>query len=118
MASAALLFFVAVPMLAIVTFRPTKLGPFSSEACPGLDPGWMPVRVKKTRQNKRLEPGSDSFRTDKALADGQSWSVDRRPDPPTTRQPCGLAPDFLICSLRPADPRTLESAPGFAVSWD
>jgi hypothetical protein len=23
--------------------------------------------VKKTRQNKRLEPGSDSIRTDKAL---------------------------------------------------
>jgi hypothetical protein len=30
---------------------------------------WMPVRVKKTRQNKRLEPGSDSIRTDKALAE-------------------------------------------------
>jgi hypothetical protein len=28
---------------------------------------WIPVRVKKTRQNKRLEPGSDSIRTDKAL---------------------------------------------------
>ena len=27
---------------------------FSSEACPGLDPGWIPVRVKKTRQNKNL----------------------------------------------------------------
>jgi hypothetical protein len=67
MASAALLFFVAVTMLAIVTFRPPKLGAFSSEACPGRDPGWMPVRVKKTRQNKRLEPGSDSIRTDKAL---------------------------------------------------
>ena|ERR1700688_304911 len=67
MASAALLFFVAVTMLAIVTFRPTKLGAFSSEACPGRDPGRMPVRVKKTRQNKRLEPGSDSIRTDKAL---------------------------------------------------
>jgi hypothetical protein len=25
---------------------------------------WTPVRVKKTRQNKRLEPGSDSIRTD------------------------------------------------------
>src|ERR1700743_2363987 len=29
---------------------------------------WAPVRVKKTRQNNRLEPGSDSIRTDKALA--------------------------------------------------
>jgi hypothetical protein len=28
---------------------------------------WIPVRVKKTRQNKRPEPGSDSIRTDKAL---------------------------------------------------
>jgi hypothetical protein len=30
---------------------------------------WIPVRVKKTRQNKRLEPDSDSIRIDKALAD-------------------------------------------------
>jgi hypothetical protein len=29
---------------------------------------WVPVRVKKTRQSKKLEPGSDSIRTDKALA--------------------------------------------------
>src|SRR4051794_19870269 len=28
---------------------------------------WIPVRVKKTRQNKNLEPGSDSIRTQKAL---------------------------------------------------
>jgi len=28
---------------------------------------WTPVRVKKTRQNKRLEPGSDLIRTDGAL---------------------------------------------------
>src|ERR1700733_13188344 len=28
---------------------------------------WIPVRVEKTRQTKRLEPGSDSIRTDKAL---------------------------------------------------
>src|SRR5579863_2023539 len=25
---------------------------FSSEACPGRDPGWIPVRVKKTRQKQ------------------------------------------------------------------
>jgi hypothetical protein len=29
---------------------------FSSESLPALDAGWIPVRVKKTRQNKRLEP--------------------------------------------------------------
>jgi hypothetical protein len=28
---------------------------------------WIPVRVKKARQNNKLEPGSDSVRTDKAL---------------------------------------------------
>src|SRR5580698_569142 len=41
-----------------------------AKACPGLDPGWIPVRVKKTRQNKNLEPGSDSIRTGKALGRG------------------------------------------------
>jgi uncharacterized membrane protein YkvA (DUF1232 family) len=36
---------------------------------------WIPVRVKKTRQNKRLEPGSDAIRTDKALvATSLAWS--------------------------------------------
>jgi hypothetical protein len=28
---------------------------------------WIPVRVKKTRQNKNLEPRSDSIGTEKAL---------------------------------------------------
>ncbi|WP_409334685.1 hypothetical protein [Bradyrhizobium sp. AUGA SZCCT0124] len=27
----------------------------SSEACPGLDPGWAPVRAKKTRQNEAFQ---------------------------------------------------------------
>jgi hypothetical protein len=40
---------------------------FRAKACPGLDPGWIPVRVKKTRQNKNLEPRSDSIGTEKAL---------------------------------------------------
>jgi hypothetical protein len=31
---------------------PVQIKAFSSEACPGLDPGWIPVRAKKTRQNK------------------------------------------------------------------
>jgi hypothetical protein len=30
---------------------------------------WIPVRVKKTRQNKRLELRSDSIGTEKALGD-------------------------------------------------
>src|SRR5713101_4373545 len=41
---------------------------FQAKACPGLDPGWKPVRVKKTRQIKNLEPRFDSIETEKALA--------------------------------------------------
>ena len=29
---------------------------FPAKACPGLDPGWRPVRVKKARQIKNLKP--------------------------------------------------------------
>ncbi len=45
-----------------------RLTRFRAKACPGLDPGWTPVRVKKTRENKTVEPGSDSSRDQKALA--------------------------------------------------
>jgi hypothetical protein len=34
---------------------------FSSESPPGLDPGWIPVRVKKTRQIKRECLRSDAI---------------------------------------------------------
>ena len=44
---------------------------FRAKACPGPDPGWMPVRVKKTRQTEiRGLFGSDSIRTEQALACG------------------------------------------------
>jgi arsenate reductase len=36
---------------------------FRAKACPGLDPGWLPVRVKKTRQINNLEPRFDSIET-------------------------------------------------------
>ena len=36
----------------------------------GLTRGWIPVRVKKTRQIKNLEPRFDSIETEKALGDG------------------------------------------------
>ena len=36
---------------------------------------WIPVRVKKTRQNKNLEPRSDSIGTEKAL-DGPPLQAD------------------------------------------
>src|ERR1700743_482349 len=32
---------------------------------------WIPARVKKMRKNKKLEPGSDSIRTGKALGRGR-----------------------------------------------
>ena len=43
---------------------------FQAKACPGLDPGWRPVRVKKTRQTKNLEPRFDSIETEKASDTG------------------------------------------------
>ena len=43
---------------------------FPAKACPGLDPGWVPVRVKKTRQIKNLEPRYDPIGTEKALEAG------------------------------------------------
>src|SRR6202021_4332926 len=52
-----------------------QLERFRAKACPGLDPGWIPVRVKKTRQNKYLEPRSDSIGTEKALAAGAKRSL-------------------------------------------
>ena len=39
---------------------------FQAKACPGLDPGWVSVRVKKTRQNRNLEPRFDFIETEKA----------------------------------------------------
>src|ERR1700735_954430 len=47
---------------------------FRAKACPGLDPGWIPVRVKKTRQNKNLEPRSDSIGTEEALECNAGWT--------------------------------------------
>ena len=40
---------------------------FRAKACPALDAGWDPVLVKKTRQNKRLEPPFRFNRNEKAL---------------------------------------------------
>jgi hypothetical protein len=48
-----------------------------AKACPALDAGWIPVRVKKTRQNKNknLEPRYDSIGTEKALAANRSGAM-------------------------------------------
>src|SRR5882724_9542433 len=39
-----------------------------AKACPGRNPGRIPVRVKKTRRNKNQSLRSDSIGTEKALA--------------------------------------------------
>src|ERR1700728_3455272 len=39
---------------------------FRAKACPALDAGWIPVRVKKTHQNNNPEPRSDLIGTEKA----------------------------------------------------
>jgi hypothetical protein len=44
-----------------------KMPGFRAKTCPGPDPGWIPVRVKKTRQIKKLEPRFDSIETETAL---------------------------------------------------
>ena len=41
---------------------------FPAKACPGLDPGWRLVRVKKTRQIRNLESCLDSIKTEGASA--------------------------------------------------
>src|SRR5712672_2799599 len=51
----------------------SRLERFQAKACPGLDPGWGPVRVKKTRQIKNLEPRFDSIET--RLAPGENSDV-------------------------------------------
>ena len=38
--------------LCVNSERAMRYKAFSSEACPGLDPGWAPVRAEKTRQTK------------------------------------------------------------------
>jgi hypothetical protein len=39
---------------------------FPARACPGLAPGWGPVRGRKTRSIKKLEPRSDEIAAEKA----------------------------------------------------
>jgi hypothetical protein len=46
---------------------PHKLKRFPAKACPGLDPGWIPARVKKTDQNKKIEPPFRFHRNGKGL---------------------------------------------------
>jgi hypothetical protein len=41
--------------------NPAKVGP--GHALERFRAKWIPVRVKKTRQNKNLEPGFDSIKT-------------------------------------------------------
>src|SRR5450631_247610 len=50
---------------------------FQAKACPGLDPGWKPVRVKKTRQIRNLEPRFDSIETETALVGVAGGEVPR-----------------------------------------
>ena len=50
---------------------------------------WKPVRVKKTRRNKRLEPGFDSIKTEMALVPANESG---RP----TLSPSSLDPDQAL----------------------
>jgi hypothetical protein len=55
----------SVPLLAIAhRHADGVLERFQAKACPALDPGRLPVRVKKARQNKETEPRFWSIRTE------------------------------------------------------
>src|ERR1700722_14420901 len=43
---------------------------FRAKTCPGLDPGWTPVRLKKTRQMKKQRLRSDSIGTEALHLEG------------------------------------------------
>ena len=51
-----------------VSRKPSNGAPmrFPAKACPGLAPGWGPVRGKTTRPIKNPEPRSDAIGTEKA----------------------------------------------------
>jgi len=54
-----------VPLLAIAQRQADGvLERFRAKACPALDAGWLPARVKKTRQSKETEPRFWSIRTE------------------------------------------------------
>jgi hypothetical protein len=40
---------------------------------------WIPVRVKKTRQNKKIERGRDSIQSERALAAQKKKAATRPP---------------------------------------
>src|SRR6266852_5732862 len=51
---------------------------FRAKACPALDAGWVPVRVKKTRQNKRLAQAVDRRQPPSPAGTGVPDSEPRR----------------------------------------
>ena len=81
---------------------------------------WIPVRVKETRQNKRLEPSSDSIRIDQAPGAGHSAPEASRssqgslPDPALPDQQQGQKPRFhplrRFAGIFP--PSNMQNAPG------
>ena len=70
----------------------------------------MPLRVKKTRQNKILEPGSDSIRTDKARERKLPERDCPRKTPKRDADRCiaqnGIAVTFIVQASRGEDATT------------
>src|SRR5258708_5044172 len=72
---------------------------FQAKACPGLDPGWKPVRVKKTRQIKKLEPRFDSIETGlqgSSCLPCVQWRVNSRMQRRITMQQRGKLMQLLV----------------------
>jgi hypothetical protein len=81
--------------------------------------GWLPVRVKKTRQGGNPRPGSDSTRTEKASVhhqhiegDDRRQAQDHRPD---TKRPENVFPGETLF-LRERLISTIHDAPAFCCS--
>jgi len=72
---------------------------FPAKACPALDAGWTPVRVKKTRQIKNLEPRSDSIGTEKALVPAATVAVPAAKIQSTQFEPSPV-PDARFLNIR------------------
>ena len=83
---------------------------FQAKACPGFDPGWRPVRVKKTRQIKNPEPRFDSIETGKGSRDSRAASACRRALPSSPAGPESSCRAGWFSFVRAAPPAPAPSA--------
>src|SRR5882724_5402901 len=79
---------------------------FQAKACPGLDPGWIPVRLKKTRQIRNPGPRFDAIETEKARGHRIKWFAEYLSTSPRVRAEAG---SILESGISPHCPETRQS---------